>query len=91
MHITKSELNPSRKDAVRMTRKEKLAMLWFMNASQTAGELLNEIPNRLAMIDNGYERMKKVDEELDALFNEVAFTIPIEQRRSLQNTATDYV
>lgn len=90
MQIIKTELYPSRDDAVRMTRQEKLSMLWFSNASQTVDELQKEIAGRLAMIPDGQERMKKVGEELDDMLHEVRLTIPIEQRKALQNTASDY-
>lgn len=90
MHITKQMLEPSRDDAVRLTRNERIAMLWFANADTTMEELQTSLAKRLDMIKAGPERLKVLAEETDKLLNEIRLTIPIEQRLSLQNTGSDY-
>ena len=90
MHIQRQMLDPSREDAVRLTRSEKLAMLWFANADTTLDELQTTIADRLKMIPDGEERMKKLAKEADDLLQEVRLTIPMNQRQALQNTACDY-
>lgn len=90
MHITKQMLEPSREDAVRLTRNERIAMLWFANADTTMEELQTSLAKRLSMVEAGPERLKVLAEDTDKLLNDVRLTIPIEQRLSLQNTGSDY-
>lgn len=90
LHIVKKQLLPSREDAVRMTRNERFAMLWFGNAVSTLEELKTDIAQRLEMIPDGQERLEKLYTETDDLMNEVLETIPMNQRTSLENTKHDY-
>ena len=90
MHITQRMLEPSRDDAVRLTRSEKTAMLWFANAVATLEELQTSIADRLKMIPGGTELLNELAVKSDELLNEVRKTIPMNQRTSLQNTVCDY-
>jgi hypothetical protein len=90
MNIIKKELEPSRPDAVRMTRNDKMAMILLAHSASVLEDLEQDIGDRLDMIENGRERMHNVAVETDNLLHEVRLTIPIEQRRNLQNTCMDY-
>lgn len=90
MHITKQMLEPSREDATRLTRNERIAMLWFANADTTMEELQSSLADRLKMIDDDPNRMKDLADKTDQMLQEIRLTIPIEQRMSLQNTGSDY-
>jgi len=91
MHVIRKLLDPSRPDAVRLRRNEKMDMLHLMYAVTILEDLQKEIPERLAMVEDGAERMKLVAAEADALLNEIRVTIPENQRKGIQNTADDYV
>ena len=90
MHITKKILEPSRYDAVRLTRSEKLSMIVLCYVATCLDDLQKEIPDRLGMVENGQERMKELADKSDALLNDVRLTIPMNQRMNLQNTANDF-
>ena len=90
MHITRQMLEPSREDAVRLTREEKLAMLWLANADATLEEVQTSMADRLTMLPDGPERMKKLAQEADDLLAEIRLTIPINQRMNLENTRNDF-
>ena len=90
MRIVRKKLYPSREDAVRMTRSEKLSMLMLAYAATVLEDLMTEMPDRLAMVDGGTDRLKKLSEETDELLNDLRLTIPMNQRESLERTAEDY-
>lgn len=90
MNIIRKELEPSRPDAVRMTRDEKMAMILLAHSASVLEDLENDIADRLGMIEDGKERMHSVAVATDRLLHDVRLTIPIEQRRNLQNTCMDY-
>lgn len=90
MTIIKKELEPSRADAVRLTRDEKMAMILLAHSASVLEDLCKDIGARLAMVENGPGRMKKIAEETDQILHDVRLTIPIEQRRNLENTCRDY-
>ena len=91
MKIVKKLLDPSRPDAVRLRRNEKMSMLHFMYAVTILCDLVEEMKDRLAMVDGGNSRMEEIAKGADELLNELRVTIPEDQRVSLQNTAEDYV
>lgn len=90
MHISKQVLQPSRADAVRLTRSEKMAMLELAYMATVFDDLRNDLKDRLKMIGVGTERMEDLAAESENILNDLRLTIPMNQRMSLQNTATDY-
>lgn len=88
--IVLKNMEPSREDAVRLTRNEKMAMILLAHSASVLEDMQQDIGDRLGMIENGRDRMKTVAEECDALLQEVRRTIPMEQRRNLDNTCRDY-
>ena len=90
MTIVQKQLEPSRPDAVRLTRNDKMAMILLAHSASVLDDLRTDIADRLAMVENGAERMQKIAAETDELLHDVRLTIPIEQRRNLQNTCMDY-
>lgn len=90
MKIIKKMLEPSREDAVRMTRTEKMAMLSMAHAATVLDEIRGEMPERLDMVEDGKARLARLSESVDALLHDLRLTVPEEQRRHLQNTAMDY-
>ena len=90
MRITMSQLDPSREDAVRLNRSEKISMIVLAYASTILEDLKTDLAERLKMVENGAERMSNASEMVDSLLHELRKTIPINQRMNLQNTATDY-
>ena len=90
MHITQKLLDPSRQDAVRLRRTEKMAMLCLMYAGTILDDVQTDIPERLDMVVNGRERMQKVAADLDELLHDLRVTVPENQRIGIQNTAMDY-
>lgn len=91
MRIVRKLLDPSRPDAVRLRRNEKMSMLHLMYAVTVLEDLQDEVSERLDMIDGGKERLKKIAEDADKLLNDLRVTIPENQRMGIQNTADDYV
>jgi len=90
MRITREMLSPSRDDAVRITRSEKMAMIVLAYACTILEDLKTDLSDRLGMIDNGADRLNEVSGKADALLNELRVTIPLNQRLNLQNTAQDF-
>ena len=88
--IVRKMLDPSREDAVRLHRNEKLAMLHFMYAVTTLDDLRQDIGDRLDMIQDGRNRMESLAAEADKLLAEVRVTVPENQRMGIQNIADDY-
>lgn len=90
MRITKNMLHPSRPDALRLTRQEKLGMITLAYVATVLEDMQTEMQDRFSMIPGGNERLHNVAEETDKLLNEIRLTIPIEQRLNLQNTANEF-
>lgn len=90
MKIVRKMLEPSREDAVRMNRVEKMAMLSMAHAATVLDEARYELENRLSMVERGKERLQMLSDETDALLHDIRLTMPEEQRHHLQNTAMDY-
>lgn len=90
MRIVKEMLSPSREDAVRLNRQEKMGMITLAYVATCLEDMQEEMQDRLGMIEDGPERLKRVAEETDKLLNELRLTIPINQRMNLQNTAQEY-
>ena len=88
--IKKKLIDPSREDAVRLTRSEKMAFLHLMYAVTILEDLSTDISDRLGMIPNGCERMREVAETADKILYELRVTAPENQRISMQNVAKDY-
>lgn len=88
--IVKKLLDPSRPDAVRLKRNEKLSMLHMMYAVTVIDDLKTDICDRIEMIQDGMERLDRIAKESDALLNELRVTIPENQRIAMQHTAEDY-
>lgn len=87
--IIRRLMDPSREDAVRLRRNEKMAMLHFMYAVTTLDDLQKDICDRLEMTGDGKSRLRTLAEEADKLLNEVRLTIPENQRMGIQNIADD--
>ena len=83
-------LHPSREDAVRLTRQEKMCMIILAYVATVLDEMRSEMKDRFGMIENGNERIDRVSQEVDALLNELRLTAPLNQRMNLQNTARDF-
>jgi len=84
------KMQPSRDDAVRITRNEKVGMIVLAYAATVLDDLQTEMKDRLRMIENGPERIAELAARTDELLNELRATIPMNQRLNLQNTAKDY-
>lgn len=91
MHVVRKLLDPSRPDAVRLRRNEKMSMLHLMYAVTILEDLQDEIPERLAMVNDGRGRLSRIAGFANALLNDIRVTIPENQRKGIQNTADDYV
>lgn len=90
MRIVQKVLQPSRDDAVRLTRIEKMAMLQLAYVATVLEELQTDLKDRLGMFINGEYKMSILSESADEILNDLRLTIPMNQRMSLQNTAMDY-
>lgn len=90
MNIIQKVLEPSRPDAVRLTRSDKMAMILLAHSASVLEDLEHDIADRLDMIEDGRERMREVAEKTDSLLHDIRLTIPMEQRKNLQNTCMDY-
>lgn len=88
--ITKTLLDPSRDDAVRLKRYEKMSMITLSYAATIYGDLQSELGERLKMIPGGAETLKQISEATDDLLIALRKTIPENQRMNLQHTAQDY-
>lgn len=82
--------NPSRQDAKDMTRPEKAALTYLMNAASAFVDAKEDLHDRLQMIEGGLELMETVAEGSLKLLTDIRMTIPERQRTSLANTAKDY-
>ena len=90
MRITKEMLSPSRDDAVRLNRSEKMGMITLAYVATVLEDMQTEMKDRLYMVQGAPETLHDVSQETDWLLNELRKTIPIEQRLNLQNTAQEY-
>ena len=90
MHIEKKMLQPSREDAVRITRSEKMAMLEMAYIATVFEDIQKDLSERLTMVEDGTGRMALLSQMADALLNDLRLTVPMNQRMSLQNMAIDY-
>ena len=90
MRIVQKVLQPSRDDAVRLTRIEKMAMLQLAYIATVFEELQTDLKDRLEKIDQGAEKMHVLASGSDEILNDLRLTVPMNQRMSLQNTAMDY-
>lgn len=90
MRITQNMLSPSREDAVRLNRSEKMSMILMAYIASVLEDLKSDLSGRLAMVDGGQEKMNLLSETADDLLNELRVTIPLNQRMHLQNTAQEY-
>ena len=90
MRITKEMLSPSREDAVRLTRTEKMGMITLAYVATVLEDMQTEMKDRFEMVENGNERLKQASDITDELLNEVRMTIPVNQRMNLQNTAHEF-
>ena len=90
MKLVSKMLEPSREDAVRITRTEKMGMIVLAYAATILDELRTEMAKRIAMIPDGQKRMDEISEKTDGILHELRLTVPEEQRMNLQNTAHEY-
>lgn len=90
MIVVKNFARDSRPDAVRLTRSEKMAMILLAHAATTLDDLQQDLSDRLGMVENGAERLKKLSHDVDELLNDIRVTVPENQRKHLQNTGFDY-
>lgn len=90
MRISRTLAEPSRTDAVRMNRSEKMSMIVLAYIATVFDETRDELSERLGMLPDGKERMQSLSEETDTLLQELRMTIPMNQRMNLQNTACDF-
>ena len=88
--IIRRQLDPSNEDAERLTRSERNALLFFMNAVSVLEDMEKDLRNRLESIDNGQERMHNCSEMAAQILHELKLTVPMDQRKNLGNVATDY-
>lgn len=88
--IVSKKLEPSRPDAVRLRRNEKLAMLHFMYAVTVLEDSQKDLEERIDMIC-GKEQLKIIAHNADLFLNELRKTVPENQRIGLMNAAKDYV
>lgn len=87
--MTQKLLNPSREDAVRLTRNEKIAMMWMYQVATVLCELPKDLRGRIEMIPDGSARIEWLTKEVESLVDDLRVTIPEAQRLSLNNTAHD--
>ena len=90
MRIVQKLLDPSRADAVRLTRSEKMSMIVLAYAATILEDLKKDLVDRLEMVEDGKERLMELSEKTDRLLQDVRLTIPENQRMNLQNTASDF-
>lgn len=88
--IQKKIADPSREDAVRLKRMEKIAILHMMYAATILDELQEDLRERFAMINGAADRLKTASETIDGLIKDVRVTVPMNQRVNIENTASDY-
>lgn len=90
MRIRNELLNPSRRDAVRLTRSEKMSMIVLAYAATILEDLKKDLADRLKMVDGGAELLDELSAKTDRLLHELRLTVPENQRMNLQNTANDF-
>lgn len=90
MRITKQMLSPSRDDAVRLNRSEKMAMITLAYVATCLEDLQGDLSERLKMVPEAPEVLNAVSKDTDKLLDALRMTIPVEQRMNLQNTAQEY-
>lgn len=83
MRIVQKVLQPSRDDAVRLTRTEKMAMLELCYMATVFDDLQKDLSDRLGMIRQGEDRMHILASGSDEILNDLRMTIPMNQRMSL--------
>ena len=83
-------LSPSRDDAVRLNRTEKMAMIELAYIATVLEDLQTDLKDRLGMIRQGEDRMHILSTGADEMLNDLRMTIPVNQRLNLQNTAQEY-
>lgn len=91
MRIVKKLLDPSRPDAERLRRNEKMAMVHLMYAVTILDDLQIDLSDRLKMIDHGTDRMHNAAVCTEELLDLLRVTIPENQRIGLENTSKDYI
>ena len=90
MQMKQQLINPSRDDAIRLTRTEKIAMMWLYQAATVLCELQNGLSDeRIDMVENGRERLEKLSKEVEQLVDDLRVTIPENQRMNIHNTSLD--
>ena len=82
--------NPSRSDAVGLTRQEKTSLMFLMNLVSSLIFAKEDLSDRLNMIENGHELMDMISDGSMKLLTEIRMTIPEKQRASISNVAKDY-
>lgn len=88
--MKQSLMNPSRNDAIRLNRTEKIAMMWLYQAATVLCELQNGLSDeRIGMVENGRERMEKLSADVEQLVDDLRVTIPENQRMNIHNTSLD--
>ena len=80
---------PSRDDAWDITRNEKIALMFLMNATSAIQDSVSDLKKRLEKIDGGEQMMKDLAELSVNLLTEIRRTIPENQRVSLNNVSKD--
>ena len=80
---------PSREDAWDITRNEKIALMFLMNATSAIQDSVSDLAKRLEKIDGGEQMMKELAELSVKLLTEIRRTIPEDQRASLNNVSKD--
>ena len=90
MRITKEMLSPSRDDAVRLTRQEKMGMISLAYVATVLEDMQGEMKDRIDMVPGGMPLLMEASQNANILLDELRKTIPIDQRMNLQNTAQEY-
>ena len=90
MRIVKKLLDPSRPDAMRLRRSEKMSMIHLMYAVTILEDLQTEIAERIRMVRQGEDRLHILTSGADEFLNDLRVTIPEDQRIAMQNIAEDY-
>lgn len=80
---------PSREDAWDITRNEKVAMMFLMNATSAIQDSVDDLKKRLEKIEDGEQMMKDLAELSVKVLTEIRRTIPEDQRASLNNVSKD--
>lgn len=90
MKIVKTMIEPSREDAVRLTRNEKMSMIVLAYAATILEDLKEELKDRIQMVPDGAKLLEQLSAGTDDLLHKLRLTIPMNQRMNLQNTAHDF-